>query len=82
MGITYFKIGEHEKAKLWLEKARNNYSGFLIESMLHIRVHGALRELKIKLKKLDSIDFKENVNLKEIDVTKKRSLSNWFGIKQ
>lgn len=45
-GLTLLEMGCHEEAKLWLEKARDQYSGFLVESLVHLRIHGALTKLK------------------------------------
>ena len=50
LGLTLLDIGKLADAKLWLEKARDNYNGFLIETAVHLRIHGALQKLQ-RLKK-------------------------------
>lgn len=55
------KVDQLEDAKLWLEKARDNYTGFLIESMVHLRVHGALQTIK----KLEAAKFESASKSKE-----------------
>jgi tetratricopeptide (TPR) repeat protein len=46
LGLTYIDLGDHVQGKKWLEKVRDNYSGFLGESLVQVRVHGALTKLK------------------------------------
>jgi tetratricopeptide (TPR) repeat protein len=46
LGISYLAIGEYVDAKDWLERARDHYTGFLIESLVHLRIHGAMTKLK------------------------------------
>lgn len=45
LGYTYAEKKDFENAKLWIEKARNEYSGFLVEAFVHLRAHGAMREI-------------------------------------
>jgi tetratricopeptide (TPR) repeat protein len=46
LGLSYAKAEKFDDAKTWLERARTDYTGFLIESMVHLRVHGALHTIK------------------------------------
>lgn len=46
LGYAYMKAGDIQEAKIWLEKSRSEYSGFLIEAMIHLKVHTALLSLK------------------------------------
>ena len=46
LGLTLLDIGNLDDAKLWLEKARDNYNGFLIETAVHLRIHGALQKVR------------------------------------
>ena len=46
LGMTYLGLHMYKDAKDWLESARDNYTGFLIESLVHLRIHGAMAELK------------------------------------
>ena len=45
MGLTLIDLGRHDEAKYWLERARDKYSKFLIETIVHLRIHGALQKL-------------------------------------
>lgn len=55
IGLSYLAVGQYDNAKYWLERARDHYTGFLIESLVHLRIHGAMT----KLKDLRSRDQKE-----------------------
>ena len=44
-GLTLIDLGRHDEAKYWLERARDKYSKFLIETIVHLRIHGALQKL-------------------------------------
>lgn len=46
LGMTHLDLGNYNEAKIWLDKARDDYSGFIIESSVHLRIHGALNKLK------------------------------------
>lgn len=46
LGFSHMQAGNISDAKYWLEKARNDYTGFLIESMVHLKVHAALVSIK------------------------------------
>ena len=46
LGISYLTLGCHQDAKEWLERARDHYTGFLVETLVHLRIHGALQRLK------------------------------------
>lgn len=46
LGFSHMQAGNICDAKYWLEKARNDYTGFLIESMVHLKVHAALVSIK------------------------------------
>ena len=46
LGMTYLDLHMYKDAKEWLETARDNYTGFLIESLVHLRIHGAMAQLK------------------------------------
>lgn len=45
LGYTYAEKKDLENAKIWIEKSRNEYSGFLVEAFIHLRAHGAIREI-------------------------------------
>lgn len=38
-GLTYIKLNEFELANYWFEKAKSDYKGYLLETLLHFRVH-------------------------------------------
>ena len=44
LGIVYAEMGKYEQAREWLEKAKN-YRGFLVEVLVHLRIHAAQREI-------------------------------------
>ena len=46
LGMTYKAMGSLDEAKEWLTKARDSYTGFLIETLVHLRIHGALGKIK------------------------------------
>lgn len=46
LAMTYIELGNVDDGKLWLEKARDEYSGFLIEVLIHVRIHATLAKLK------------------------------------
>lgn len=46
LGFSYMQAGNITDAKYWLEKARTDYTGFLIESMVHLKVHACLVSIK------------------------------------
>ena len=45
LGLTFLDIGNLTDAKTWLEKARDEYTGFLVETQVHFRIHGAIQKL-------------------------------------
>lgn len=51
MGLTYIKLNEFELANYWFEKAKKDYSGYLLETLLHFRVHCGQRLIKKAKKK-------------------------------
>lgn len=48
LGLTYMRKDEFTTAKTWLERARKDYTGYLLETLVHFRVHCALRTIKTK----------------------------------
>lgn len=58
LGLTYFSLNKLDDAKVWLNNARDKYSGFLIEAMVHLRVHGALQQIH----RIESKEKNENNN--------------------
>lgn len=47
LGMTFLDLGNCKDAKKWLTKARDDYSGFLVEALVHLRIHGAMSKLKL-----------------------------------
>ena len=43
-----------EEGKEWLEKARSEYKGFLVEALVHLRTHAAFREVNDRQKALSA----------------------------
>lgn len=52
LGLTCAMDKDYTTAKQWLEKARKDYTGYLYETIVHFRVHCALRGIKAKEKLL------------------------------
>lgn len=46
IGLSYLTVGRVDEAKSWLHKARDEYTGFLVESLAHLRIHGALAGIR------------------------------------
>ena len=46
LGLTFINVQNYSEAKRWLERARDHYTGFLVESLVHLRIHGALSKLR------------------------------------
>lgn len=50
LGLSYLTIGKVDESKKWLLRARDHYTGFLVESLAHLRIHGALCQIKYHMK--------------------------------
>ena len=46
LGLIHRSMGQNVEAKKWLKKSRDDYSGYLTETMIHYRVQCALVSLK------------------------------------
>ena len=46
LGLAYLESGDTSAAMRWLHKARDEYHGFLVEAIVHVRIHSALKKLK------------------------------------
>ena len=46
LGLTLMNVNKYAEAREWLERARDHYTGFLVESLVHLRIHGAMSKLK------------------------------------
>lgn len=46
MGFLSMQQQQYSKAKEWLDQARNNYRDYLLESLVHFRIHSALKSLR------------------------------------
>ncbi|CAG2175151.1 unnamed protein product [Oppiella nova] len=49
LGLTYLSVNELSEARVWLDRARHDYTGYLLETIVHFRVHCAMRVIKSKL---------------------------------
>lgn len=56
MGLTYIRLNEFELSNYWFEKAKKDYSGYLLETLLHFRVHCGQRLIKKAKKKQAEIE--------------------------
>ena len=43
MGLSYLETKDLDSAKKWLNKAIDDYSGYLYENYVHLRAYGGLR---------------------------------------
>lgn len=50
MELALLKLtkGNFEESKRWIKLARNNYTGYLLETMVHFRLHAASRIIRIE----------------------------------
>lgn len=50
MELALLKLtqGNFEESKRWIKMARNNYTGYLLETMVHFRLHAASRIIRIE----------------------------------
>ncbi|KAK8767717.1 hypothetical protein V5799_005500 [Amblyomma americanum] len=46
LGFLSMQQQQYTKAKEWLDQARNNYRDYLLESLVHFRIHSALKTLR------------------------------------
>ena len=54
LGLTHLSLDELSEARLWLDRARTDYTGYLLETIVHFRVHCAMRTIKSKLQIISS----------------------------
>ena len=45
LGYVYAEKKDLKNAKIWIERARSEYTSFLVEALVHLRAHGAMREI-------------------------------------
>jgi hypothetical protein len=75
LGLTELAQQNMNEAKMWFDKAIEDYSGYLTENLVHIRVYAALRELGISTDKekednSKSIYFQINNSMNPILISK------------
>ena len=46
IGLAYLAIENFDDAREWLHRARDDYTGFMYESLAHLRIHGALLQIR------------------------------------
>jgi len=46
LGYTSIKVKDYNLAETWFEKAKKDYSGFLLETPFHIKLHAAFKYIK------------------------------------
>lgn len=59
LGLTKIGLESQTEAKYWLKKAKKEYSGYLLETIIHFRVHCALQTIKTNAK-VDKLDKSKN----------------------
>lgn len=67
LGLTCLRTNELEEANAWFEKAKRDYSGYLIEMIVHFRVHCGQRVLKNAQRKLLAEQSVEELQTNAID---------------
>lgn len=45
LGVTLAEMKDFANARTYLEKAKTEYKGFLVEVIVHLRIHAAMREM-------------------------------------
>lgn len=82
LGILYADMGKLVEAKEWLLRAKN-YHGFLVEVLIHMRIHAALREIgereNLAASDLSTVDHEEPVEMSAKAAPTPQSKSN-FGM--
>ena len=61
LGLTHLSLDELSDARLWLDRARRDYSGYLLETIVHFRVHCAMRSIKAKANQLTILASEDTV---------------------
>lgn len=46
LGLTKIGLENDTEAKYWLKRVKKEYSGYLLETIIHFRVHCALQTIK------------------------------------
>lgn len=51
MELAVLKLSQkqYDEAKIWAKQARSNYTGYLLETIVHFRLHAANRVMRIEL---------------------------------
>ncbi len=84
LGLTKLGLHLHKEANYWLEKARNDYTGYQLETIIHFRVHCALQSIKSnkkiikETKKSVNTPNKESVNFENISKTETKECKKYY----
>jgi hypothetical protein len=65
LGLTLMRRGEDTLAREWLEKSRKQYTGYLLETLVHFRVHCALRSIRTKEKARRGLSLSRTTSVEE-----------------
>ncbi|XP_054165702.1 tetratricopeptide repeat protein 39A-like isoform X2 [Oppia nitens] len=62
LGLTKLDLDNKSEAKRWLKKAKNDFSGYLLEIVVHFKAHSALQRIRqlTKDEELDAINSNDN----------------------
>lgn len=75
LGLTLINCQDLSQAKHWLERSRDHYTGFLVESLVHLRIHGALSKIRLMEQNGDKIIVKHvNDNNGNKNIVKDKNL--------
>jgi hypothetical protein len=82
IGLTQLIMNQTDLAKEWFEKAKKDYSGYITENVVHVRILSALRSIGVPSDKDDSDaqqngvekSFNEVMALNYVPLTRKKSL--------
>ena len=80
LGILYVEQDKLADAKEWLDRAKNDYKGFLVEVLVHMRIHAAQREVMDREKLLQVKESESSEILDPSSSSKQKKPSpNAFG---
>jgi hypothetical protein len=80
LGVTLAEIRDFAAARTYLEMAKTEYKGFLVEVIVHLRIHAAMREMTAleaaSGKKSHSLTSEESPNKSSKSMKEKKSVIN------
>lgn len=62
LSVLQLEQKRYNEAKRWVKVARTQYTGYLLETILHFRLHAASRAIRLELDELEARDFEDDYN--------------------